>query len=274
MLMILMASSAWARSEFLACNNLLYPQVVPRNSEVVIVDYPKVGKGFAYRFTKKDNFYAKKFTANSDGVIQIPGLPPIYEQTIDGQVYTYMPHIDVYNAYLGRYFFVPYTSSDDEPTIDPELYWRIISYDQYPIAIVNWDVTSLTHDMFAHGLLMAIMKDHPVWKKTVDIVKRALAAKDSLGTAPLTARMKKSYLKTIEMVFNLLTIWEVAANDAKIYKATTIAERDQIVAAAVRDVTAVSDITSSLQAAEKLLAPMESKLRMSFVRLNRKGQNR
>lgn len=241
------------------CEKWMYPQIVPAYSKIVVNDYPKVGKAVAYRFPKADNYFARPLRANKDGIIQIPGLPPIYERTIRGRVYVDLPHLDVFNAYIGRHFFVPYTTVTQDLIIPEAIFWRIISFDQYPIAITTSEISGLTHDQLGHGIVMAVMHDHPAWKKTVDIVNRIFAVEDEVKKSNLSRTEKRKFLERAKYMFLYLNVWEAASvNTNEIRFAQTRAQLNR----AIEETEQL--LNRSLIPGEQKLKQLEADLRRRF----------
>jgi len=206
-------------------SNYFFTHTAPKGTTAVLIDYPKIGQGLAYRTPKEENLYVKNLKADSGGVIQVPGLPPIYERQINGKTYVDIPHPDVFNAYLGRDFFMPYSSNHNSRfagEIPSGVYANIASYDRFPLAVVNVELATLTHDTIGHALMMALLHDHTVWTRTVSVLKRAIAIRNAIGKKKMGPSRAQDYETDSKLIMNwLLTAWEGAVNGSGISGART-----------------------------------------------------
>jgi hypothetical protein len=204
--------------------NFFYSRLAPRHSEPVTINYPRTGPALAYRVRKKDSIYTKSLKPDQNGVVQIPGLPPIYIHEINGEEYVDVPHPDVFNAYIGRNYFYPYTAKSHARfpgEITADEYALITSYDRFPIALADVDSSLFLHDVFGHALIMAVVNNHPIWKLTVEVAKRAFAVKNLIYRSKIPPIQAQGYLREADHILSELGIWETAANASIIDRART-----------------------------------------------------
>jgi len=210
-----------------------FAKTAPLGSELIEIDYPKIGKGWAYR-TLKEGLYLEHLVADANGIIQIPGLPPVYERQIDGKTYVDVPHPDVFNAYIGRKLFLSYTSTQYKRfagEIPSRTYAEFISNDRFAVANVKSHVHDFMHDIFGHVVVVAAVYEHPLWKKTVYITKGVFALYQSIWNGQLGYYKDRELNEKADDVLMSLGFWEQAANYSGISRANSQEVLDKRIAA-------------------------------------------
>lgn len=170
--------------------------------------------GIAYQHSKF--IYSHHLTPNAEGVFQLPGLPPLNFYDVDGVKNVDIPHPMVFNSFIGHDFFVPYTMVSVF-YIENLTYARVISNGQFPIQAVSKAVISESdyeHDMIGHGLVMALARELPVWRETVDIAKRYFSISDNINTLGFASRVTEKLEDDLGAALTFsVGVWEKAVHE-------------------------------------------------------------